>query len=225
MKNLITYLRNPVYCLGQKPKLIYFLKWFLIYNIAIISPFIIAFIIQQKFHIKYTYFGEKSTSHFNLILLGGLIVPIIEEIFFRSWLKFKRNNIILFVVGLIVLTTITTIAFFISKKYVFLDYSVFFLTILVGLFSLLYFFSIDRIELFISSKFKYFFYASVILFGLAHLGYFRGNIYLIWIFFPFLVSPQLIAGLFLGYIRMKHGLVYSILFHMLLNGVLLINFF
>jgi len=75
-----------------------------------------------------------------------------------------------------------------------------------------------------SSNFKYFFYVTAIVFGLLHSTNFTGNIYIIMAFSPILGGPQIVTGAILGYIRMKNGLVYSILFHILFNSVFIFHF-
>jgi len=70
---------------------------------------------------------------------------------------------------------------------------------------------------------KYFplvFYLLTIGFAAVHLFNFEAYQTHIWLA-PLLILPQLIGGVFLGYIRVKLGLVYSITMHSLFNGVIL----
>ncbi len=67
--------------------------------------------------------------------------------------------------------------------------------------------------------FKYAYYASILLFGLLHISNFDGLDGQYWAI-PLLVSPQLSAGIFLGYIRTKLGLLWSMLLHATHNLVL-----
>ncbi|RAJ12644.1 CPBP family intramembrane glutamic endopeptidase [Arenibacter echinorum] len=68
--------------------------------------------------------------------------------------------------------------------------------------------------------FKYCFYASVLLFAVVHMSNFEltGEVYYI---APLLVAPQLILGVFLGYVRVKLGLLWSICLHAMYNAVLI----
>jgi membrane protease YdiL (CAAX protease family) len=93
----------------------------------------------------------------------------------------------------------------------------------LSLFLFLTIFTRKRIESFIASNFKYFFYSSSIVFGLMHSSNFTGNIYLILTFSVILGGPQIVLGLILGYIRMNHGLKYSFLFHMVVNTSLILT--
>ncbi len=151
------------------------------------------------------------------MIVNLTLAPIYEEIVFRSLLRFKKENIILFVT---IVPILIVIAAFISKIG-----AVFFLSILLLIIvSLLLTFKRNKIQQFLSSNFKYFFYGTALLFGLLHASNFSGNIYLILIFSPILGGPQIVLGLILGYIRMKNGLVYSVFFHMLVNSLFILHF-
>ncbi|MGJ5640987.1 CPBP family intramembrane glutamic endopeptidase [Formosa sp. S-31] len=69
--------------------------------------------------------------------------------------------------------------------------------------------------------FRFIFYGFAILFGVIHITNFEitKNVLLL---APVLVAPQILIGFFLGVIRMQYGLIHSILFHALYNGVLII---
>lgn len=71
-----------------------------------------------------------------------------------------------------------------------------------------------------SEFFKYAFYISVLLFGLVHIGNFQDIEGYYWLI-PILVAPQISAGIFLGFIRTKLGLLWSILLHTAHNLILL----
>ncbi len=208
MYELKNYLRNPIYCSNEKPKLKAILFLFLVYVITIILIGIVIALITKEFHIKINEF--KLSTHFKTILVGVIIVPFYEEILFRSLLKFKKANITLFIATIVVFIVIAAVNLKIKSI-------IFFSALLLGFLSMLFVFKRIRLESFLSSKFKFFFYASALLFGLLHAFNFSGNIYLILAFSPILGGPQIVLGLILGYIRMKNGLVYSILFHMIVN--------
>lgn len=67
--------------------------------------------------------------------------------------------------------------------------------------------------------FPYAFYISVLLFGLIHISNFENLNGHYWAV-PLLVLPQLCAGVFLGFIRVRHGLIWSILLNAAHNLVL-----
>ena len=64
------------------------------------------------------------------------------------------------------------------------------------------------------------FYLMTMAFGLMHIMNFEPslNIYLL---APILVAPQILIGINLGYLRVRFGLIWSILFHALYNGILM----
>lgn len=61
---------------------------------------------------------------------------------------------------------------------------------------------------------------SVLLFGYVHVWNFEEQMSL-WMI-PIAISPQLIAGLFLTYARVKYGLIWSMLAHALVNFIALV---
>ncbi len=212
---MLNYLRNPVYCSNKKPKFTYFLHLYLYFILIVIPINLGVLFITKEFHIKQLEIVGLSARQ--KILLTVLFSPVYEEILFRSLLKFKKNNIILFIVT----NLIIIIAAVIYSKIT----GVIILGILLfGLLSFLLFFGRNKIEQYMSSNFKYFFYVTAIVFGLLHSTNFTGNIYIIMAFSPILGGPQIVTGAILGYIRMKNGLVYSILFHILFNSVFIFHF-
>ncbi len=85
---------------------------------------------------------------------------------------------------------------------------------------------IFRGPLYFFRNFRYFpwiFYASAIIFGAVHLSNFDLNEQLLWLS-PLLILPQISAGIFMGFIRVKLGLFWSILLHGAFNTLLLSPF-
>ena len=72
-----------------------------------------------------------------------------------------------------------------------------------------------------SKVFPLIFYMSVVAFGAVHITNFQEYRSYLWAI-PILTLPQLVVGLFFGYTRIKYGLRWSILFHALHNGILLV---
>lgn len=71
-----------------------------------------------------------------------------------------------------------------------------------------------------SSHFKVAFYVSVLLFGVVHLSNFELFTEYLWLA-PVLVAPQISAGIFLGFTRVKLGLSWAMLLHACHNALLL----
>lgn len=68
--------------------------------------------------------------------------------------------------------------------------------------------------------FPWVFYGFTLAFALVHLSNYP-NLKEIWPLAPLLISPQLNIGVFLGFIRIRFGLLWSILFHAVYNTVVL----
>ena len=217
MDNIINYLGKPTFRSDNvKLKWPYFVALFFLY-LAINLPlaFFMMFVVKA-FHLHHD--ALKFSSFWSSALLVILLAPVYEEIIFRSWLKLKKVNVIL------ILVTLT--AFIAKALYDAKFTSVGILFAIISVFSvLLLTLGRKRMENFIAANFKYFFYASVLIFGLVHATNFTGNPWVILAFAPLLGSPQLILGYILGYIRMQNGLVYSMLFHMSVNALIVVLFF
>jgi len=71
-----------------------------------------------------------------------------------------------------------------------------------------------------SRYFKAAFWGLTVLFALIHLSNFP-HLSDHWVMAPLLVSPQFSLGIFLGFIRVRYGLLYAMLFHAAYNGILL----
>ncbi|WP_293052911.1 CPBP family intramembrane glutamic endopeptidase [Paludibacter sp.] len=116
-------------------------------------------------------------------IIVGIVDPVIEELIFRLPLRYQYNYIFKAIFSLVA--------------------------------------DLDRltpeqeesiITNFRQKYFGWFFYPMAILFGCIHISNFQGyNELLLWM--PLLTSIQFIAGLFLGYIRIKYGLIWSIFYH------------
>ena len=70
-----------------------------------------------------------------------------------------------------------------------------------------------------SLNFKHLYYLSAILFGLVHIYNYDYTNPEILIFVVAICMPQIISGLFLGYVRIKYGIIGAIILHGLLNGL------
>jgi hypothetical protein len=126
-----------------------------------------------------------------VILVAAFIIPLIEELIFRSYLRLKHNFLLQ---PLIYISSITGK----ENKVIFESF----------------------IERNWNTHYKSVFYISAIIFALVHLANFD-NISETLLFIPILVAPQLIAGLFAGYLRVKFGLLWGFFLHALHNLILI----
>ncbi len=182
---------------------------------------IITFLISTIGAIVFILFSMKKESlEINPTLLGTIIVaPFIEEILFRGILKINKGTICLFIYAL---TTLTL------KKMNLIEVN-FYNTLIVLVF-VVFLIIILRTNQFEKEHLKYTRYKKIIVyisaftFGFLHLRNFNSvNIFV----FPILFygCMQVLGGFMLNIIRLKYGLLTSVLFHLSLNGViyLLVN--
>ncbi len=69
-------------------------------------------------------------------------------------------------------------------------------------------------------RFKIFFYLFTLVFGFYHITNFEINTGVL-LLSPLLVAPQLSVGLFLGFIRVRFGILWAIALHAVYNGILI----
>ena len=153
------------------------------------------------------------------ILLGILAIPPIEEVTFRLWLRVSRSALfavafLVFFVGILLLPVSQAGAVLLIA----LSVSILVAT-LMG-----YDGDIERV---MARHFGFFFYGSTVLFALAHITNFIPLNAQTLLFAPVLVLPQFLVGTMLGYVRVRYGIGYAILFHVVVNAVLfaVIDFF
>jgi membrane protease YdiL (CAAX protease family) len=125
------------------------------------------------------------------ILLLVILVPFFEELIFRLYLRYKYNYLLRFLVFL------TSIAGTKNHRKV---------KILVKRFWI--------------KRYKHIFYFSAIVFGLVHLTNYNTTLLMV-LFSPIVVAPQIVAGLFCGYLRVRHGLLTGFLMHAMHNAIFL----
>jgi membrane protease YdiL (CAAX protease family) len=126
-----------------------------------------------------------------VVCLVVVVAPFVEELVFRSYLRFKNNNLA---------QVISLIASLTGKN------------------------NKARTEIALSNfwlnHFSGIFYFSAVLFGFIHLTNYEFN-FTILLLSPMLILPQFIAGLFLGYLRIKYDLILAYIMHAIHNAILL----
>ncbi|NQY30560.1 MAG: CPBP family intramembrane metalloprotease [Flavobacteriaceae bacterium] len=126
-----------------------------------------------------------------IILVGALIIPFLEELIFRSYLRLKHNYLLqplLYITSFTGKTNKEKLKTFIEN-----NWGKFYTSI---------------------------FYISALIFALVHLSNFE-DINEILLFIPILIAPQFIVGLLAGYLRVKFGLLWGVILHGLHNLILL----
>ena len=214
MQQFFSYLKKPVcYFHNNKPQWFDLLTLFLIYLFIAIPLSGLVLLLGIMLNIEHD--PINLTLQMKL-MIGVILAPVYEEIVFRSLLKFNNKSIVLFIV-----TVISFILFYCYRQEI--TYVVFFSFLLLCISLILFMLPVNKIRSILSSNFKYFFYASATIFGLLHIVNFSGNGWLIMAFSFILCAPQIVLGFVLGYIRMQYGLLYCIIFHMILNLSVLVS--
>ena len=213
MKNLIFKYSNII----EK------LKHFVITLLAVIAAYLILYLIHETWLFKFPEFTLHSKHHSNrldnyinnksllfIIIVPSIIIPIIEEILFRSWLILSPRNIALFIGSLP----------YLLLKLLFPDMSwevVMIMSLCMGiiLYKLTYilllrfhFKPIKSKKIIISLVIL-----SSIIFGFVHItNYPKINIYSV-----VLIIPHFFTGLAYAYLRIKNGLNWAFFLHSLNN--------
>lgn len=164
-----------------------------------------------------------------MLLFGAVIAPLMEEATFRA--PMRPTAIMLALAGGMWLTTL--LDFVVPAGFVAMmpggvsGYLILSLTLALGFGVWFYRYLTTSARLqaaqnIIARHFAVFYWGITAVFALLHLGNYPGFnplIHFTWI--PFLVAPQFMAGLFLGYARMRFGLWAAILSHAMGNAVLI----
>lgn len=157
---------------------------------------------------------------FPLIVI--VLVPIIEEIVFRSWLGIKWGVMLIMP---ILLWGVAGVIFLKEKSLPpELDFA-----IMVGLSALIFVYIIHfcrttsdaaRQDRALQSIFPFIFWMTAFFFGALHLSNFESND--LGVLALFLTLPQIFIGAVLGFLRMRFSLLVAIAFHGSYNGVLIL---
>lgn len=164
-------------------------------------------------------YNNQSDNYYDNFIALVIIVPVVEEILYRLGLKFSVKNTSFFILGILY-----TLFLFISPSN--LDYNnpiillSFLTSIIVGYFLIRFFVkrNSQRISLIYAQKFKIIFAISVIVFAYSHFTLYENyNTLHNLIFSPIILFPYFVAGVLFGFIRIKFGLLWGCLAHMIWN--------
>ncbi len=157
------------------------------------------------------------TTNIKQIFFIIILIPVIEELLFRSILVCKRRNISLFLTALVYILSSLFFSNFLSRIL---------LSSLLGLFFYSQKFSLPKLKYIIYVKYhKVLIFLSIFSFAFLHLFNYEfitsKQLYVI----PLLLIPKLYAGVILSFVCIRFGLVYSILFHIIHNGLIFMYIF
>ncbi|RUT72821.1 CPBP family glutamic-type intramembrane protease [Ancylomarina longa] len=211
MTGLLKYLQHPHY---QKNQKIDWVDWVFLFFIYFACGALLAGIINILSHVfpfenKVLNFGGKE-----LFIRAVIIAPFIEECLFRLLLKPKLKNLICYAIVIPI-----PIVYLLWRDYYFLS-SVIMLIECIALFIIIKpKHRLIRVQRKFIKYIPYIFYLFMLSFGLLHILNFTFTKISFWIVLisPLLVAPQIVLGSILGFIRMRFGFFYSVLFHTLVN--------
>lgn len=212
---------------GFKGKLHLLLRAFLVYFLALllISWLLVltSWFLKTYFHFDYgkiigrNWEQISGGSRLKVFFFICLYAPLVEELLFRGWLRFQKRFIALFFV---VLIWVCTGGPGLLKANIVSTYAVSWHVIgaFLGGFLLVYYLLPAKFfQKMAKVRFGYWYYLSSIVFGLIHLtNVLPANPLILFLCIP-LIFPQTIMGFLFGYVRLKNGLIWGMLFHFLNN--------
>jgi len=210
MNQIRSFLMNPSFSGGfKKPSSGDILTYFLFYILLVLPFGILLFFFSMVLDISSK---EIQLSNFERIFYGIFLTPIIEEVLFRLIYVFNKRNIYIILFTVFALLALSILKHDVSKSMIFVG--------LILLLILILFFFKGSASIF-QKHFKFFFYFIAIIFALLHVFNFyaaSGPQLFLLIFFTI---PQFILGVLLGYLRIKYGFIYAVVFHFMVNLSLL----
>jgi uncharacterized protein len=205
---ILSFLKNPRYLKTTAIDWNYFFKLYFILFIIIILLSPVISLLKL-----FTDISEVKLNLSDFIILSGMVifVPIIEEIIFRLILRPTSTNIIFYL-----LFTFFVFIFSIYKHNSFIMIISFCIAAFI-VFILSDKEKIAKTQFLILRHYGVFFYLACVLFGLVHVFNNEHFTVTFLLLAPIFILPQIICGGFLGFIRIRYGIIYSILFHSLIN--------
>ena len=162
---------------------------------------------------------SEELSPLEMILIGVLILPILEEVAFRLSLRFKPINLALstsvfsyYILSKVVCQTRLSDVSDHFKERVFISIFVFALSYLCYQLPIVS----KALISFWERNFRWVLYSFCIYFAAAHIFNYELTLTTI-LFMPLIILPKLISALCYGYIRINYGFVYSITLHLSWN--------
>lgn len=192
--------------------------WLLVlhFAFAILINLIHYLLLKFKLIVSYESFDLFQFGFILAMVLGAVAVPLAEEVLFRWQLRKPKVSL-----WFILLSLGCLISSFTGNKYVGL--AIFTCLFVIGLMihSRVEKWSRMKTILVFRKYYVFLFYYTAIIFGYIHISNMK-RLTLADPSFIIYISSQILGGLGLGYIRVKYGLVYSILMHAAFNGVLIL---
>lgn len=129
-----------------------------------------------------------------VIFVLTIVIPIIEELIFRLYLRYKNNYLLRFFISLFYVAGKN------KKEHI-----------------------EKRIKKIWYKKYVYIFYLSAIMFGFVHIFNFDSNKNLL-LLLPIITAPQIFVGIFAGYLRVRFSLIWGYFLHAIHNLIFILPF-
>ena len=153
-----------------------------------------------------------------IFLLAVVLAPLWEEAAFRLPLRYTPINLAIPIsLGVLLLLSVLISSNVLPAG---IGLPMLLAIILLGVMLRLWLKEVSpkKIHTFYAKWIGWFFYGSAISFGLIHLGNFTSFEGQAWLLAPLLVLPQTALGVFLGFIRLKHGFWWAVFTHAFHNA-------
>lgn len=229
-REIINYLRHPTFIENGNPgEIKNKFKEVIITYLIYLPPFfcsVLLLFLVDKFIVQHFYDYSileqlssnrqelKNTYGLYTFLVVVLIGPFLEEIIFRFPLTLKKPAIALSIALLVyrfVGGHIYSFNFQEVSAYIHLGIAICTMLFIIK------FLPSNWLAALKQKSFNFFFYGSAFVFALMHITNFIPYNYQVCLFYPFYTLPQLVMGLFIGYVRMKHGFISGWSLHSLIN--------
>lgn len=219
---LLSYLKAPSPNLKQTSidKQFLIIIFIISYSIKTIWLLTVNQWIRNSFHVERSEIASPDADTIEFFFLIVVVYPVAEEFIFRYFLKGKKW-VTVFIISLVLSFLLVKLTKYIpfpelTTKRIALAFS-FCLPLLLGTFFYVKANKSGTLDSLFSRFFHFLFYFSIISFALLHSFNFKISGHPIWLL-PMLV-PFLVSGAALGFVRMKWGLIASIILHMSFNLV------
>lgn len=190
------------------------LKEFIVFDICVIFAFgllnAFLFILFDEYKVIFNDRNIASNPFIKRGLIVVILAPVMEEFAFRLGLIVNKRNLAIGIgCQLIILLTILNI----------IELPLYYRVILMIIScSIIYLTLSKRILSFFLKYQNTFVYYNILVFGLLHSFNYNYTEFWHFSFIPFLISIQLVLGIYLSYARMKHGFFTALSFHILHNS-------
>ena len=208
-KELFNFLKNPR-TLSSDKKLyfkFYELGKLFAFNIAIVGllSICLSLIFKEKTNINSSIFSYP----FWPVIWG----PILEELMFRFQLRISKFNLSLGF-GILSALPLGLLKYGVWNQLYSFTITFLIITILLNIKPIL-----RKVTLMLNKNYLIYFYALSFLFGILHMtNPYNHELFNKFGYIAFLsIIPQLFTGLIMGFIRLKYGIVFSIIYHMFFN--------